>query len=149
MTDGGLITLDWQFELDDNLYGEGQDWDNDAEGWAGLFDMVVRDSDEPFELVDGDGAGRDTNAALLITGPLQWMGDPAPGPVLTGVAALRDAWAASNVIRRLHFRLPDQGLGCVEGRRRGVHFDLAGLSVGDVGALVSFKALRPVIVPVP
>lgn len=139
---GDLIDADYQFQLDDELYGVGGvPWTNDELPWTGFFGAEVRDQDTALSLVDGDEFATDTNPARLVTMPITtaqaFLTDTE---AFAAAEALELAWSASgSEDKELHYQLGGVHY-YLEGRPRGSLIDVALVAQGVVRALVKFKA---------
>lgn len=145
MADGDQIAADYQFQLDDELYGAGAPvWDNDEPPWTGFFGGEVRDQDTTLNLTDGDVAATDTNPARLVTMPISTARAMlTPAEAVAAADALELAWSASgSTDKDLHYQLGGVHYS-LTGRPRGALIDLALLPQGVVRALVKFKACDP------
>lgn len=140
---GELIVADFQFQLDDELYGAGADtWGNDETPWTGFYGLEVRDQDTELTLADGAVAATDTNPARLVTMPISTaQARLTVDEAFAAAAALEVAWSADED-KELHFQLGGVHQ-YLTGRARGANIDMALVAQGVVRALVKFKAHDP------
>lgn len=145
MSNGDLITLDYQFQLHNTLYGRGQNGvylDNKTIEGFGIPDAKTQDVN--FTGRDGSYGNPDYVSVRQITIPAM-VKATTEATAMTSLKALSLIWVPQTADTDLAFKLPGWGKFYVNGRPRGAKFDLALERRGVIRVLLRFDALDPTI----
>lgn len=147
MADGNLITLDYQWQLHDTLYGcgaNGVSLDN-GKSIDGLGVPDAKTQDVEYFGRDGSKPNPDYLMPRVVTIPAIIKGGTV-STVWTNFMALTVDWVPRTASTELAFQLPGFGKFKINGRPRGAKADLALGNRGVIRVLLRFDALDPTIV---
>lgn len=147
MPDGDLLTLDYQWQLVDTLFGRGagDTWlQQMGQSIEGLGAPDVKTQDVPYAGRDGSAGNPDFNDVRLITIPAM-IRSATPEDATTAFAALQSAWAPVAADVDLTFQLPGPVKPEVHGRPRGFTEDFSLVYRGVIKVLLRFDCLDPTL----
>jgi hypothetical protein len=141
---GGLITGDYQVELNGLLMGATTEYQIDVAGIKGLGNAPAKTADSQFAGRHGSSGAPDFFDVRMITIPIKVISD-TPEDAWASFGALLNAWtvATDGVDVELHIQLPGFGHNFYIGRARGCDDDQSLLKNSIIGGLCRFDALNP------